>query len=519
MKEDFFSKFKDYNKELEKILEKKDFSKDVKNLLLSMFYKLEISYNDYYFVKTHSKSKQEYLENILNNIKQSNVIELIKPNDADFENIKEKGLYEIDLKAKKIKVFANEIALLSALLELNNFQIHLKEEYNLIRNTMPYLLNMAYDMENVEVLRDFNAWSWNTLVEEIKDININLVYQNLKIALNADIFTKIEKEYTEEDVIEQIKNILLKLYNEEVVEQFLQLIFKISIVIYIKISENERKRLAEEKEILEKELEQIKNKKIYIEEKTKEKKNLTNKLKQIDLTINNKDLLLQEYEKRNEKLSDYNKIFSISHLVEKMQKEREKVLEKIECCNKSIEPKIYLENKSKLQKDVNLLKDINFEKENNIYKHIDKLQKIFIEKILEKRIENSNTKNELIDCIYQIRYYNFLPYTKEQKIKDVEIFKGYLEPTKEKLVRKLYINKVINTLSTNEENDIKIVKNIFELKIINMENIYIEIKKQKDKYIINILDEKETLEKQFEMDLEFNKKDKIKLNRKVKLFI
>jgi len=60
MKEDFFSKFKDYNKELEKILEKKDFSKDVKNLLLSMFYKLEISYNDYFFVKRNCKSKQEY---------------------------------------------------------------------------------------------------------------------------------------------------------------------------------------------------------------------------------------------------------------------------------------------------------------------------------------------------------------------------------------------------------------------------------------------------------------------------
>ena len=175
MKEDFFSKFKDYNKELEKILEKKDFSKDVKNLLLSMFYKLDISYNDYSLVKRNCKSKQEYLENILDNIKSCNSIELITPNDIEFEKIKKNGLYEIDLKLKKIKVFANEISLLSALLELNNFQIHLKEEYNLIRNTMPYLLNMAYDMENLEVLRDFNAWSWNILVDEIKNININLV--------------------------------------------------------------------------------------------------------------------------------------------------------------------------------------------------------------------------------------------------------------------------------------------------------------------------------------------------------
>ena len=49
---------------MEKILERKAFSEDVKNLLLSMFYKLEISYNDYFLVKRNCKSKQEYLENI-----------------------------------------------------------------------------------------------------------------------------------------------------------------------------------------------------------------------------------------------------------------------------------------------------------------------------------------------------------------------------------------------------------------------------------------------------------------------
>ena len=85
MKEEFFSKFKDYNKELEKILENKDFSEDTKNLLLSMFYKLEISYNDYFLVKGNCKTKQEYLENILENIKTSNSIEVIKSYNEEFE--------------------------------------------------------------------------------------------------------------------------------------------------------------------------------------------------------------------------------------------------------------------------------------------------------------------------------------------------------------------------------------------------------------------------------------------------
>lgn len=520
MKEEFFSKFKDYNKELEKILEKKDFSKDTKNFLLSMFYKLDISYNDYSTVKRKSKTKQEYLENILENIRNSNTIELIKPSDPEFEDFKENGLYEIDLKLKKIKVIANEIALLSAIFELNDFQIRLKEEYNLTRNSMPHLLNMANDMENVEVLRDFNAWSWNILVKEIKDININLVYQILKIAINTNIFEALQKNNEFTDVIEYINTELMKLYTEKTVEKFISLILKISILIYIEKSENESKRLKEEKEILAEELKEIKDKKGYIEKNIIQKKELTKQLKEIDLIINNKELLLQEYEKRNSKLPEYKKIFSVSHLVEKMQKERKKILEKIDLCNKNIEPKIYIENKSKLQKDFNLLKDINFEKDNNkILKEINKLQKLFIEQIILNKIENSKEKEQIIDCLYEFRYYIHLPYTEEEKVYDIKEFSESIEIVKEKIIKKMYDNKIINVISTNERNDIQIIKNIFDLKLINLEDIYLEVKKKNNMYIIKIFDEKETLETQIEMNLEFNKKDKIKLNKKIKLFM
>ena len=123
MKEDFFSKFKNYNKELEKILEHKEFSQDAKSLLLSMFYKLEASYEDYSIVKRHCKTKQEYLEKILDNIKITNSILLVRPGEYYFEMLKENGLCQVDLVYKKIIVLANEFALLKALLELNNFQI------------------------------------------------------------------------------------------------------------------------------------------------------------------------------------------------------------------------------------------------------------------------------------------------------------------------------------------------------------------------------------------------------------
>ena len=53
-KEDIFSKIStigNYNNELERVLEKKAFSEDVKNLLLNMLYKIENAYPDYEMVK------------------------------------------------------------------------------------------------------------------------------------------------------------------------------------------------------------------------------------------------------------------------------------------------------------------------------------------------------------------------------------------------------------------------------------------------------------------------------------
>ena len=58
-------KLKDYNNQLEKILDNKLFSFDVKNLLLSMLYKVENAYEDYEISKVEVPSKNEYIENLL----------------------------------------------------------------------------------------------------------------------------------------------------------------------------------------------------------------------------------------------------------------------------------------------------------------------------------------------------------------------------------------------------------------------------------------------------------------------
>ena len=248
MREDIFSRFKDYNNELEKILEKKDFSKDSKNLLLSMFYKLETSYEDYETVKRKVKTKQEYLDNILENIKYCNNITLIKPNTEEFEELKrENKIFDVDLKLRKIKVIANELCLLSAILELNNFKIYLDERYNLIRNSFPYILNTGNDMDNTEVLRDFNAFSWNVNESKIENIYTKLVYEGLKIALSENIIKKIQETPDNFDLIKYIRESLENLYEPKIVEEFLETIFRLTIIIYTNERKYKKKRLNEQK--------------------------------------------------------------------------------------------------------------------------------------------------------------------------------------------------------------------------------------------------------------------------------
>ena len=63
-----FSRLKDYNSELEEVLDRKYFPANVKNLLLSMIYKIENSYKDYEIIKRVVRSKDEFLSELVETI-------------------------------------------------------------------------------------------------------------------------------------------------------------------------------------------------------------------------------------------------------------------------------------------------------------------------------------------------------------------------------------------------------------------------------------------------------------------
>ena len=107
---------KDYNNELEKILENKLFSYEAKNLLLSMLYKIENAYKDYETVKVEVPTKREYIENILRIIKEKVFkIFIVKSGSTEAKELENQNVkFKVDVKNGEIVCFQNEIVILTA---------------------------------------------------------------------------------------------------------------------------------------------------------------------------------------------------------------------------------------------------------------------------------------------------------------------------------------------------------------------------------------------------------------------
>ena len=172
---------RDYNNELEKILENKLFSYDVKNLLLSMLYKIENAYRDYETVKVEGPSKKEFIENILRIIREKALkILLVKPGAPEAKELEQKNVkYKVDKENGEIVCFQNEFVMLTALLKLDQTNANLEIPYDYLEEPLIELINQGRLDSMLEVIRDFNGWSWDIVTKEIGDIKGNFLYQNL----------------------------------------------------------------------------------------------------------------------------------------------------------------------------------------------------------------------------------------------------------------------------------------------------------------------------------------------------
>ena len=288
----------------------------------------------------------------------------------------------------------------------------------------------------------------------------------------------------------------------------------------LKYNPKKKEEFAKEKKEVEKTLKKIDNKEKYIDMITKQKRKLTKEIKIIDGTLNDKTLLQEEYIKRNEKLPLKKKIFSVRVLSKVMKKEREEKLEELEKLNGLLNPKKYVLYKKEMEEKAEYLKLIEIDDiEKEIEKMLVKLQKVFL-KVYQLKVKEINEKSEMMDCIYEFRYYTVLPFNEETNIGGVKGIQKELLETRRRLLDKAQELKVITVTSKNKEIDDEILKNIFTIRMLALEDIYIKLIKEKDKVYLQLFDD-DIFEEKIELkDFgNINKKDlQIKVNKKVKVF-
>ena len=513
-KENFLDKIvkKDYQNELEKILEEKDFSENAKSILLSIMYKIEAAYKDLQTVKRDVEDKEQYEKDLIEIIKNKcNSINIVKMTDEENKILKNRT-YIIDKEKGNIIAYPIERKLLYAIYKIDKKEKIIKNDYFLINETLSNLINVGNNINMVEPLRDFNGYSWTTIPKEIESIEHNLIYQNLRILVGEKFLKKwIANSEFIIDYYDLFQEKLQNDYSKDIKEKIVNTLDEISILLEIKFNSIKEVEYTKIKEELEEQIQQVKNKEEFIQQKTKEKIDLTEQIRKLDTIINNKSMLEEEYQKRNEVLPLEKKIFSIRILIQILEKERETYLLKIEELNNVLKPKNFVNYTKELEEKYKYLSILNEEdKSQTIEKLKIEFQKVFLQAIRLK-IKKADTKAELEKIIDDFRYYEMLPYNESVLIKEITELQKLLEKTEKLILDKAIELKIFEKVSEDENTNYIILKNIFKTRIIKLEEAYLKITKEKDQYFVqifdeNIFEEKVKIQKPKDLNIKLNKK-------------
>lgn len=485
-----FSKLniKNYNDELEEILEGKLFSFDVKNLLLSMLYKIENAYKDYMAVKIEVIPLKELVSYVIKTIQEKCFsIEFMAPD--------KKEPIQVDKTKGKIICYPNELSLLSAIWYMGEENAPIVTKYPYTKEAIQEMLSIGSNMSIVEVLRDFNGWSWDIDTQKIENIKLNILYQSL-LLIDGKRLLKINIESNE-------KNSILIKKNKKELTTFFDILANVSLNLYKKENKEIEEKLEKIKKEKEEKFELIKDKKAFIQNITDDKKRCLAEIEKIDKISNDKELLKKEYQERNANLPNKEKIFSISHLSDRLEKERETLLKQIQNYNKMIEPKEFVKEKEKIEQEIKFLQE-----EKNMVECCNSSLE-YCKKIIEKLEE----KAEIIEWIYKIRYYCQIPFDKETTLKDIKGLQKSFKEVIKAIIKKAQEHKIWDVFTENPELTYIVIKELFYSKMINFENVNI-LCEYKDRILYVKYYDGNILETKAEFKLE-----NVKIKRKIKLFI
>lgn len=489
---------KDYSEELEEICESKRFDKEAQNLLLSMLYKADGAYNDYRTVKREVPSKEDFLENIIEIVKNyCKEIEIAKPNSELEKELNKSRCKVVEEepdnkynKEQKVIFFPNEKVILYSIIKAGldkiNTNLSLKDK------SMLGAIQIGKCISSSEVIRDFNGFSWSQIVSEIESLECNAIYTDLTFLLG-------------EKYVDNLKSSNIEKLNTVVEAELLEQMQKIATKFYLEYDENQARIVEQNLKKDKDELEKMEAGSEYVENISNIKKDLLNKIKEIDEQLNDPKELRNAYINHNKNLPNEQKIFSVSHYEEMIQKQRQDILNKIEEYNKLQNPIEFVKIKQELENRIKFAEEVNTIQ-------IEDLQKVFF-KDFSKILGDLNEKDRLIDYIYKIRYLKYLPVSQDKLMKDVIDFTDLEKNTIEKCIEK----NVITPISNNAKTDYLLLKSLFETRNISIEGLLVKLNVKDGKLISEIYDG-DILDSTNEVELPKGSNIHLRKTKKVKIF-
>jgi len=494
-----------YDIQFEELLENKKYTDEAKSLVLNIIYKIQGAYPDYKKTKPNVKSKLDIISDIADTIKEKcDTIEILNPEEA-------KGKLYVSKKNKIIKTFPKDIDLLQAIYYIKT--PYTKKIENVFEKAVLLALEKGMAINGVEIIRDFNGWSWNNVLEDEFEKYYNLLYQDLIILIGEKELEDIIKSHS---VIDELIKRLKNLYGKTIAEGFASSFIKACLVIYINNGEKYEDEVLNYLENKEKDLAKFSNKSEHISKLTDKMNESTKLICKIDTILSSPQILNKKYLSKKV-CSKYKDIDSYRM---SLIRYKNQISNEITACKKMMNPFEYVNEKNKIKKEVDDLNDIKlcYNEDNKIEELLIDLQKKVIS-CFYKKIEVYDLKKELLSLIYEIRYYNLLPLG-NKKLKDHKALKNEIDKMQIEFVNKLKKNKVVDIYSSFAKVNYYTIKYIFEAKMVNINKISFKYKIVNKGIDIEYYDEESIEQKSHialtkEELLGFTKKE----NRKIKIIL
>ena len=494
----------DYIYEIEKTLEKKGITNEIKSLVMDTLFKIEETYPNYKRIKVDVLEKRDYIREI--------VVALKKVDNIYIMNMQEKDILKCvtDTKIEKnargyydIQIYHNNLSLLYALQTIINEEYGINEQP--CSSAFDKILKIGGIYSNIEILRDFSGWNWNR--NKIKNFNIyyDIIYKNLLLILGIDKMIELKKT---RQCIHFMKKYLVKKYKNDNVEKLMGILKEI---VFVMSSEEEKKlEIEANKKIIDMYM-AMKDIKKFMQKVNEEKKKNNKLIAEYDKILNSHNVLEREYNEylkaieksKNEDSSNgslnIDSIIDILDIEEddigKIDKEEIKNIElfsiqifekRKKVYNKNLElskignPENYVEHKRILEEKIKYILD--YEKvKGDAKKEEELLENLMIEyqkivyDMLEDRIEAIYTNEEVIDEIYRQRYIRYQNVLKDKYIYQISDLYQKMDKILHLIVAKAMKFDVLERVSEEENTNYAAVSPALKTEVLSLEEVKVAI--------------------------------------------